>query len=74
MTEDPRSATTTGFHLFLEPSGALGEGLAAQIRQLAARHDGPVFPPHVTLLGSIEGYSEDDVVARTTALARTTAA
>ncbi|HYF28779.1 MAG TPA: 2'-5' RNA ligase family protein [Candidatus Paceibacterota bacterium] len=56
---DPRSNETAGYHLFLEPTGALNERLQETIRTLAAAYDGPIFPPHVTILANLEGNEED---------------
>lgn len=62
---------TTGYHLFLEPTGALKEKLAGYIHTLAETYGGPVFPPHVTLVGSIPNLEEEEVIAKATALAHT---
>lgn len=51
---DPRDSRTIGHHLFLEPTGTLGQELQAAITDLAKRYDGPIFAPHVTLLARIE--------------------
>lgn len=64
------SEETTGYHLFFEPAGAVKEKLATYIRTLAHEYGGPVFPPHITLLGSIQEYDEERVIANATALAR----
>ena len=60
------SATT--YHLWLKPSGATYDGLAATIQELARELNAPVFEPHVTLL-SLEG-TEREHVRRTKELAR----
>ena len=63
---DTRSSETTGYHIFLEPSGELGRELQTVVNELAETHGGPSFPPHVTLLARVEGA---DVHERTQALA-----
>lgn len=43
------------YSLWLVPEGTAGELLAETVRSLGARYHGPVFPPHVTLVGSFAG-------------------
>ena len=43
------------YSLWLVPEGTAGERLAETVRSLGARYHGPVFPPHVTLVGSFSG-------------------
>lgn len=62
--------TTSGYHLFLEPEGTLHDILSGYIQTLAHTYDGPAFPPHVTLLGSIPAQSDADVIAKATAIAK----
>lgn len=50
---------TTGYHLFLEPEGVLQEELAEHIRLLAGEYRGPIFQPHITLVGPFEGNTEE---------------
>jgi 2'-5' RNA ligase len=57
----------TTYHLWLKPSGPAYEVLAGLIRDLGKELRAPVFEPHVTLLGHLEG-SEQDHVQRTTRL------
>lgn len=59
-TFDPKDSETTGYHFFLEPTGAVQAVLSDAIQQLAVLSGGPVCTPHVTLLARIEG--ERDVV------------
>lgn len=66
---DPHSNQTLGYHLFLEPSGALKDELHASIDMLAREYDGPVFNPHVTLLGRIRENSDEEVLAKARTLA-----
>jgi len=57
------------FHLWIVPTGAAFDRLAGVIADLSVRHHGPVFDPHLTLLGRLEG-EEEDLVDRTHQLAR----
>jgi 2'-5' RNA ligase len=43
------------YSLWLTPAGATRDALASVIADLADQHDGPRFPPHITLLGSVTG-------------------
>jgi 2'-5' RNA ligase len=57
------------YHLWVKPSGASYELLARTIRRLAGELAAPVFAPHVTLVGHLEG-TEREHVRRTEELAR----
>ena len=46
------------FHLWIVPTGAVFDRLAGVIVDLGARHQGPAFDPHLTLLGRLEGEEE----------------
>lgn len=70
MATDPTSSVTSGYHLFLEPSGELKERCAHSIQLLARVHDGPVFPPHITLAARIEAEHDDLVCERAAQLAQ----
>ncbi len=61
------SMTAPTYHLWLKPPSPTYEALAGLIRALAQELTAPVFGPHVTLLGHLEG-SEQDHVQRTTRL------
>ena len=43
------------YFLWLEPTGKIHELLATTIARLSQEHGGPLFAPHVTLLGEIAG-------------------
>ena len=43
------------YFLWLEPTGKTRELLASTIAHLSQEYDGPLFDPHVTLLGDITG-------------------
>ncbi|MGH8010434.1 MAG: hypothetical protein ACREQ3_25855 [Candidatus Binatia bacterium] len=60
---------SSSYHLWLKPSGSAYDVLAETIRELARELNAPVFEPHVTLLGHLEG-SEQNHVERTQQLAR----
>jgi 2'-5' RNA ligase superfamily protein len=46
------------YHLWLKPSGAAYDVLARTICQLAEELGGPIFEPHVTLIGYLQGSEE----------------
>lgn len=46
------------YHLWVKPSGAAYDILAATVRRLAEELGGPVFEPHISLIGSLEGTDE----------------
>ncbi len=52
-----------GFSLWLRPDGEVGERLARWIDTLAVRFRTERFPPHLTLLGGVEG-DRDEVLQR----------
>ncbi len=56
------------YHLWLKPSGDLLDALSETIERLSCRLGGPVFTPHITLLGSVPG-TEGQHRARVEALA-----
>jgi len=55
------ATTSTTYHLWLKPSGPSYEVLAGLIRDLAKELSAPVFEPHVTLLGHLEGSEQDHI-------------
>jgi hypothetical protein len=57
------------YHLWLKPAGSAYDLLAQTIRNLAHELGGPVFEPHVTLLGHLDG-TEQEHIERTHQLAR----
>ncbi|HEV8329445.1 MAG TPA: 2'-5' RNA ligase family protein [Nitrospiraceae bacterium] len=46
------------YFLWLEPTGKTHELLAKTIAHLSQEHGGPLFDPHVTILGDIAGQEE----------------
>ena len=56
------------YHLWLKPSGEAYASLASLIRDLAKELKGPVFEPHVTLLGNVTG-EEQALIGQTKKLA-----
>ncbi len=58
------------YSLLLIPGGDAFDRLTAIIRRLSARHGGPDFPPHVTLLGG-RGGSLEKLVAKAARVAAT---
>lgn len=57
------------YHLWLKPSGKPSHQFAQIIQELALKFQSPTFPPHITLLGNVEG-STADCVAKSTELAQ----
>jgi hypothetical protein len=57
------------YHLWLKPSGSTYDALVGVIRELAQDLGAPVFEPHVTLLGHLEG-TKGEHTRRTEQLAR----
>jgi 2'-5' RNA ligase superfamily protein len=47
------------YYLWFKPSGTAYDILARTIRELAKQLGGPVFEPHVSLIGSLEGTEEE---------------
>jgi 2'-5' RNA ligase len=56
------------YSLWFEPTGDIAYKLQERIKKLSKKHQTPVFPPHVTLLGSIN-TSETVAVSLTNTLA-----
>ena len=59
----------TLYSLWLRPEPAAARHLGCVIHDLARRYGSPVFPPHITLLGSIAG-AESDILRAARQLAR----
>ena len=59
------------YSLWLKPTGEVADRLQEQINDLSIEHQTPEFPPHVTLLGSLQP-PESELVKRTDKLASTT--
>jgi 2'-5' RNA ligase len=57
------------YYLWFKPSGTAYDILARTIRELAKQLGGPVFEPHVSLIGSLEG-TEEELVQQTEQFAR----
>jgi 2'-5' RNA ligase len=66
---DPKSDKTSGYHIFLEPAGALAGELGGIITALASEYGGPVFTPHVTLLARIPAENEEIIINKARSLA-----
>jgi 2'-5' RNA ligase len=50
------------YSLWLMPTGAVDKKFSQLISQLAEQNSSPNFPPHVTLVGSIESYEEETII------------
>jgi 2'-5' RNA ligase len=57
------------YHCWFKPSGKAYAILSRTIRDLARELDGPVFEPHISLVGNLEG-TEEELIERTRQLAR----
>jgi len=68
-TANTLNISTKTYFLWLEPSGKIYELLATTIAHLSQAHGGPLFAPHVTLLGDIAGQ-EGKLINKTKKLAR----
>lgn len=56
------------YSLWFMPTEAVERKFSQLIVQLAEHHSSPTFPPHVTLIGSIEAH-EEEVISKTQELA-----
>lgn len=52
-----------------EPDEDFYKRVAAEIQHWAPKHNGPLFPPHVTLIGGITG-TKGDVLSKSESLAK----
>ncbi|HLD01745.1 MAG TPA: 2'-5' RNA ligase family protein [Patescibacteria group bacterium] len=59
-----------GYSLWLQPEGEDYQEFSSLIKQLAAKYHGPVFEPHVTLLGGFPQNDEQQVIFLTQQLAK----
>ena len=57
------------YYLWFKPSGVAYNILAATIGRLAEELGGPVFEPHISLIGSLEG-TEEELIKKTEELAK----
>ncbi len=55
---------TTGYHLFLEPSGEAKLVLEKAIVSLATKYGGPVFSPHLTVLAGLPDSDEATLIEK----------
>ena len=67
MKRDPEK--TGLYSLWLMPHGDLAKRLQKLIADLSTKHATPCFPPHITLIGSIN-ITQTEAVAKTTTLGR----
>jgi len=49
------------YSLWLVPDGEVQASMARTIAELAEQHGGPIFSPHITLLGGLQG-TEDEIL------------
>ena len=50
---------TSGYSIWLEPEGEVKEKLSGVIENLAREYSTPVFAPHVTLVGGLQGTDRE---------------
>lgn len=62
--------TQQTFSIWVMPQGKIAEELRLIIARLAKCYLGPVFPPHVTVLGRIPNVSEKDAIEKSGELAK----
>lgn len=60
--------TLTSYSIWLMPSGKINDELSKMISDLALQFAAPVFPPHVTLIGNLNGR-ETELCSQTQNLA-----
>lgn len=53
-----------GYSIWIQPEGEIKIEIDKLITNLAADHQTPAFPAHVTLLGKITGLKENEVISR----------
>jgi 2'-5' RNA ligase len=58
----------THYSIWLMPSGKINDELSGMVSQLSHQFATPVFPPHVTLIGNLDG-SEIELISQTQQLA-----
>jgi 2'-5' RNA ligase len=66
----PRGIATDSLSVWIVPGGRARRALTREIRALAARHGGPLFEPHVTLLSGMEPAEADRARAGLAAAAK----
>jgi 2'-5' RNA ligase len=64
-----KPSETASYHLWLKPSGPSDDLLSRTIRRLAEELHAPVFAPHITLAGPLNG-SEQELIERCDSLQR----
>jgi 2'-5' RNA ligase len=57
------------YHYWFKPSGTVYDVLARTIRDLARELNAPIFEPHISLIGNLEG-TEKELIKKTDELAR----
>ena len=55
--------------LIPDPAEEFYKRVETEIQHWAPKHNGPLFPPHVTLIGGIKG-TQEDVLAKSEGLAK----
>lgn len=65
----PKTEASRLYALWVMPKGPLAVTLQTMITHLARTYDGPVFEPHVTVLGGIPNLTEKEAIEKTSLLA-----
>lgn len=66
---DSKRMVSKGYTLWLIPKGESYDKFAGLIKKLANEYGGPIFVPHVTLLGDIK-LTESEMIKRTSQLVK----
>lgn len=59
VSATPSQTSTGSYHLWFKPAGAAYDILARTIRELSQELNGPVFEPHVSLIGNLDGTEQE---------------
>jgi hypothetical protein len=57
------------YHLWFKPSGEAYKILRRTIEQLAQKLDAPMFEPHISLIGNLDG-TEEEIIKKSESLAK----
>ena len=70
QSESSSEARDGSYSLWLMPEGELLKKFSDLITQISEEYDSPKFIPHVTLLGSLTGFTKEEALAKTTEIAK----
>src|SRR3954462_2265494 len=69
MRAAQRSVNPPTYHLWFKPSGEAYKILRRTIEQLAQKLDAPMFEPHISLIGNLDG-TEEEIIKKSESLAK----